>query len=396
MQPVYASKKPGEAGYAVNLTLQKMLFNALVVGGETSFVTRKIAPRLFRHGIHMVAHWPYKKANGTFPANVEILIVLTDMVGHSMNDSAIAEANKRGIPIVMGIRKYAVLEQRLREAGYPEIPTFSPKPAVSDKHKPVHPKSEVTEAYVRPLLVPSPEAAAPFIAEAAPMPAPAPVSAPPAPAPVPTPAPSFEVLTPELRRVMEYVAKSPGISNRVLETHGFTRNQAYVLAQKARTLLGITSGVGNANEVYVDRAKFIVTCAAYRLKRAEIPADGVVVRETVAGTRTLSAPRGTERQHSEPVNDASYLTASVVPPVVPAPAPVIVATVPTTEVPPEVLAAAPPRETPPAPHSASKDVKELVQLLRLAMAAENIERLTVTKDAVSFRRIVVEEGEYDV
>jgi hypothetical protein len=76
---------------------------------------------------------------------------------------------------------------------------------------------------------------------------------------------------------------------------------------------------------------------------------------------------------------------------------VIVATVPTTEVPSEVLAAAPPRETAPVlAHSAPKDVKELVQLLRLAMVAENIERLTVTKDAVSFRRIVVEEGEYDV
>jgi hypothetical protein len=50
----------------------------------------------------------------------------------------------------------------------------------------------------------------------------------------------------------------------------------------------------------------------------------------------------------------------------------------------------------PAGRVAPSDVKELVQLLRIAMAAENIERLTVTKDSLSFRRVVVEEGEYDV
>ena len=206
---------------------------------------------------------------------------------------------------------------------------------------------------------------------------------------MPVSPPSYEALTPDLRRIMEYVAKSPGISNRVLETHGFTRNQAYLLAQKARVILGITTGVGNAQEVYVDSAKFAATCTHYHLKGAAIPADGVVVKETVAGIRT-AVP---ERQHSAPAADASY-PAPVVPP---APAPVIVATVPTTEVPPEVLAAAPPRESPPAlAHSAPKDVKELVQLLRLAMVAENIERLTITKDALTFRRIVVEEGEYDV
>lgn len=48
------------------------------------------------------------------------------------------------------------------------------------------------------------------------------------------------------------------------------------------------------------------------------------------------------------------------------------------------------------PEIPSKDVKELVQLLRVAMEAEGIERLTVTKDSVSFRRVLVEEGVYRV
>lgn len=368
MQPVYMATKPGEAGYSANLVLSKMLVPTLVVGGETSFVTRKIAPRLFRHGLHMVAHWPYKKANGTFPANVEVLVVLTDMIGHSMSDSAVAEATKRGLPIIYGVRKYAVLEQRLREAGYPEIPTLAPKPLDTST---THAEAHAYPTHVRPLLVPSPEAAAPFIAEALPMP----VSA----APVPAP----EVIGHDLLRALKILAKAPGISNRALEATGFSKGTAWALAQKGRTLLGIHTHVGNQTAVRIERETFAATCAQYGLESAEIPADGLFPKEN----RPMNAP--------------------------PAPAPaLVIATVPTTEVPPEVLAEAPPRvETPDedrivlslpavpvvAPgRSAPADVKELVQLLRLAMAAENIERLTITKDALTFRRIVVEEGEYDV
>lgn len=71
-----------------------------------------------------------------------------------------------------------------------------------------------------------------------------------------------------------------------------------------------------------------------------------------------------------------------------------IATVPTSEVPAAVLAATPANAQP--TKSAPTDVKELVQLLRVAMEAEGIERLTVTKDTVSFRRVVVEEGTFDV
>jgi hypothetical protein len=358
--------KPGEAGYSANLVLSKMLVPALVVGGETSFVTRKIAPRLFRHGLHMVAHWPYKKANGTFPANVEVLVVLTDMIGHSMSDSAVTEATKRGLPIIYGVRKYAVLEQRLREAGYPEIPTLAPKPLDTST---THAEAHAYSTHVRPLLVPSPEAAAPFISEAPPMP----VSAAPVPAPVPAP----EVIGSDLLRALKLLAKAPGISNRALEENGFSKGTAWEFAQKARKLLGIHTHPGNQTAVRVDREMFKSTCAQYGLDGAEIPADGRYPKEN--------------RPFTGPVAPT-----------------LVIATVPTTE----VLAEAPPRvetpdedrivlSVPAAPvvapgRSAPADVKELVQLLRLAMAAENIERLTITKDALTFRRIVVEEGEYDV
>lgn len=65
-----------------------------------------------------------------------------------------------------------------------------------------------------------------------------------------------------------------------------------------------------------------------------------------------------------------------------------------TENPREVLAATPANAQP--TKAAPTDVRDLVQLLRVAMEAEGIERLTVTKDTVSFRRVVVEEGTFDV
>jgi hypothetical protein len=370
VQPVYMSTKPGEPGYSTNLVLSKMLIPTLVVGGDPSFVSRKIAPRLFRHGLHMVAHWPYKKANGTFPANAEVLVVLTDMIGHSMSDAAVTEATKRGLPVIYGVRKYAVLEQRLRDGGYPEIPTLAPKPLDASTPRA---EAHAYPTHVRPLLVPSPEAAAPFIAEALPMP----VSA----APVPAP----EVIGPDLLRALKILATSPGMSNRALEANGFSKGTAWTLAQKARTLLGIHTYAGNQTAVRIDREVFKATCTQYGLDATEIPADGLFPKEN----RAMVAPSA------------------------PAPA-LVIATVPTTEVLAEVLAEAPSRVVAPvdepvaafeahaslppipAPRSAPADVKELVQLLRLAMAAENIERLTITKEGLSFRRIVVEEGEYDV
>lgn len=74
-----------------------------------------------------------------------------------------------------------------------------------------------------------------------------------------------------------------------------------------------------------------------------------------------------------------------------------IVTVPTSEVPPEVLAATPKNLQPPVRATvAPTDVRDLVQLLRVAMEAEGIERLVVTKDAVTFRRVVIEEGSFDV
>jgi hypothetical protein len=117
---------------------------------------------------------------------------------------------------------------------------------------------------------------------------------------------------------------------------------------------------------------------AYVVKPVAFAAPAEPLTITPVKNTPTPAPSDTERQHSEPGDGVLYpsLTASLGQTVVRIHKP---------EVSPE-----PVRPTP------SQDVRELVQMLRAAMAAEGIERLTVTKDAVNFRRVVVEEGEYDV
>jgi len=73
-----------------------------------------------------------------------------------------------------------------------------------------------------------------------------------------------------------------------------------------------------------------------------------------------------------------------------------VGTANTSEVPLPLLDAVPAALRPVEKPAASKDVRELVQLLRMAMEVEGLESLTVTKDSVKFRRVVIEEGAFDV
>jgi hypothetical protein len=356
MQPLPPTR-PGEANYAKSLVLSKMLCSALVVGGDPSFVTRKIVPRLMRHGIHMIGHWPYKKSNGTFPAATELLLILTDMVGHSMTETAVAEATKRGVPVIYGVRKYAVLEQRLRDGGFPEIPALAPKPAVSPKREAARQAEQTPERnrpIVRPLLSPPPEAVDNYLpahtTEETPMPA------------ADTHSTTLPYDGAAIRKVyMEILSKDPEVSNA----------SAYRQALEHCQALGINAGGERPDLLASIRRSLGIVRPKNRYLDRMLPSTP----EAVAGP-LFAAPT--------------------------------IDTVPTSEVPEEVLAAAPPREavaqmvvTPPsrtadAPRTAPTDVKELVQLLRLAMAAEGIERLTVTKDALTFRRVVVEEGEYEV
>lgn len=349
-----------------------VLTQTLVVGGEASFVMRKLTPRLTRHGLYVAHHWPWKKQNGSFPENIGALFVLTDMCGHSMSGAAIAEAHKRGIPVIMATRKHAVNIQKLTEAGFPEIPMLAPKPLVSKKPDPTP----------TPVLEPTP------------------VSEPiPAPEPVPTPVPE-EVLTmpttirrpriaplpllPEISNattleVMRLLAMSPGISNRKIvdDLPNLTKGEVLNVVQVARKTLGITTGLGKQLAVDVNTTVFNAACDRYNLDRVTIPASGRYPKENLKLVRPSLSPAAE-----------------------PPPAPPVVATVPTAEVPPEVLAATPANVQPPVQRAAvstpdMKDLKDAVALLRAVMAHHNVESMTITATKADMRRVVVLDQSLD-
>ena len=102
----------------------------LIVGGESSFVQRKLTPQLARHGLAVEAHWEWKRKAGAFPESSKVVFILTDMAGHSLNDVAVKEAGRRGLPIIYGGRKWAHNKALLERAGFPfsvSLPLVRPK-----------------------------------------------------------------------------------------------------------------------------------------------------------------------------------------------------------------------------------------------------------------------------
>jgi hypothetical protein len=359
--------RPGDSNYAAHVVLSHMMVPTLVVGGEPSFVVRKIAPRLFRHGLHMVAHWPYKKAKGAFPDNIGALLVLTDMVGHSMSGCAVAEAEKRGIPVVMGVRKYAFLEQRLKDAGFPEIPKLAPKPATSTK-RPLAP--DIITPSIRPLLVPAADAVEAYLPEPSPS---NDTENTDMPVPTTTEHLSNKTLRYDARTLRELYTEA------IMENPNITNREVYQTVLLRAAAKGIEAGGERPDLLAAIRKelRIIRPKNAYVVKPVAFAAPAEPLTITPAKDTSTPASSDTERQHSASGDDGPY----------PSLAETLgqnIVRIHKPEVPPV---------TRPAP---SQDVRELVQMLRTAMAAEGIERLTVTKGAVNFRRVVVEEGEYDV
>ena len=93
----------------------------LVVGGESAFVNGTLRENLATHGLDLAYHWEWRKAAGSLPDDTEVIYILTDMAGHYLNDAAKDGAAKRDLPVIMGVRKYAIAKQRLINAGFPEI-----------------------------------------------------------------------------------------------------------------------------------------------------------------------------------------------------------------------------------------------------------------------------------
>jgi hypothetical protein len=202
----------------------------LLVGGQGEFVGRKVTPRLETMTapdgatVRIVRHVAWK--TDRFPTDyvrVDAIMVVTDMVSHTLSNAARDHARRLVVPYVPISRKWLESAASLVRYGYCAFPV--------------------------------PEASAP--------PAAAPVEA-----ATPTPAP--EVPMPptrrsdaNMRRVIQTLASNPGATNADLtEIHG---DGCRPLLAEARKKLGIVSPRGNSlhRTVSLVPTTFVSACAAY-------------------------------------------------------------------------------------------------------------------------------------
>jgi len=92
---------------------------ALVVGGPEAFFNGKLMGNLKSEGIDAEWHWPWK-SNGrptSLPAGCSAVIVLKDMVSHSLHDHAKALASEADVPCAVIPRKMAQAISQLEDKG---------------------------------------------------------------------------------------------------------------------------------------------------------------------------------------------------------------------------------------------------------------------------------------
>lgn len=91
---------------------------ALVVGGEASFVQDKITQNLQTLDIEVAHHWEWKKQPpDTIPAGTQLVLLLYEMGSHSLFNKAKEAAQKEGIPAVNVSRKFVLLRKSLIDQG---------------------------------------------------------------------------------------------------------------------------------------------------------------------------------------------------------------------------------------------------------------------------------------
>ena len=375
-----------DVGDYVLTEMERAMYRTLIVGGESSFVQRKLAPRLRRHFLRVVAHWPWKRAPGAFPEAIDVLFVCTDMLGHSLSNAAVEEARKRGIPIIMGGRKHALNLEKLEAAGFPEHPLLAAqKPLVSEKRarRVSEEAAPSVTAALPPLPVEEPDTVPEQTVTHTHAPEPTSTLTPeptmPATAPATPNLPPFPTLTRDERALALLLAAEPGLSNtRALERMGDEWNygKMSVAGAKVRRTLGISIPRNAKSDMHVERAVYERGCHALGVE--PVP------------------PGGYQRERKL----KTFSSAHRVPPSFSTVAAEEVATVPTASVPAHLIAAYEQeqqvrRETTAAPvaPAAPTEVGTTVEALRLlleAMRAEHVASITVNDDGtVSMQRRVV-------
>ena len=88
----------------------------LVVGGADSLLDGAFGAKLAEHGIEIAWREVEPSKLGVLPVSCEGVLVIRDLVSHSLSWSAVAAAKARGLPCAQIPRKWAQAYPILRRA----------------------------------------------------------------------------------------------------------------------------------------------------------------------------------------------------------------------------------------------------------------------------------------
>jgi hypothetical protein len=389
------------------------LKQALVAGGQASFVMDKLSKSLARHGIAIHTHWSWdkKRPPQKFPEGIDLVYICTDMIGHSLANPCVDYARETGIPYVNGTRKWAESIERLTSAGFPLHNPQENLPLILNEAIPKNRKErrrQPTESELRGVMIAMSgttdlKKAPAVIADqlmpsvstlAASMNAPVAESEPfPTPIITPDPEPKPEVketamsestVTYEVRNkslnpsnslqqvYLHALIQEPDLSNEDLwsriQTHPFAVGKRFDAQRgsSARRQLGIeVERKGGVRRVMVNSNTFGQTARAIGLKTFPPPKPLYVESDPhqTGSPQRLNAARVAKQEEQTAPPPAA--------PAAPAPAPKV-----------EL--------------SSMDEIKDLITLLRVKMAEESITELHLTPDSVKYKQVKVVEGELAV
>jgi len=369
------------------------LKQALVAGGQGSFVQEKLSKSLARHGIRVHTHWSWDKRRPPqkFPEGIDLVYICTDMIGHNLANPCMDYARTSGIPFVNGTRKWAESIERLTGAGFPLIDVAASIPELIQESRADRTPKQLAEwptdvdinDFVSALgLVPpgvydkkyKTNTISTSVVTAA-------VSAPiltPEPA-MPPAAIHLAITNNKQREYLRALSNKPDADNvelwQAVAGLPIFVNSKFdpERASNGRKSLGIN--IVRKGGLRVTNVNIPVFTAALKLAKIEgYPAPQATYTEPDGANKTL--PQGSKRADPPPL------------PPVPAPVP--------TPVPPPVpsIAAAKPNPIPVPAQAISPmaELKDIVALLRDKMREMSIVDLHVTPEGVKFKQVMIVEG----
>ena len=105
--------------------------NAIVIGGAESLLAGAYGKKMAAHNVHILWHEVRPSRLEMLPEACQGVIIIKDLVSHSLAGSAIALAKMKGIPFVQVTRKFSHAYPIMRDSGFLAEVKAAPLPSVT-------------------------------------------------------------------------------------------------------------------------------------------------------------------------------------------------------------------------------------------------------------------------